>query len=197
MQRQDAKPQPLAVTEDLVRILQRLVSQKFRDLAGHTVHKEVFPALAEVDALRRSEMLAVTADKLQGNILTIDAALVSNDEGEFILKTTKTTSSTREIWVPDYVADLIRKNGVAFDGFAGNVLRYLHRAQDALGLPRCRLHDLRHYYVSMSHSLGIPDAYIQQAVGHSSIQTTRNVYLHAQTEKIEDMERRAADFLIK
>lgn len=147
--------------------------------------------------LRRSEMLAVTADKLQGNILTIDAALVSNDEGAFILKTTKTTSSTREIWVPDYVADLIRKNGVAFDGFAGNVLRYLHRAQDALGLPRCRLHDLRHYYVSMSHSLGIPDAYIQQAVGHSSVQTTRNVYLHAQTEKIEDMERRAADFLIK
>jgi integrase len=147
--------------------------------------------------LRRSEMLAVTADKLQGNILTIDAALVSNDDGEFILKTTKTTSSTRQIWVPDYVADLIQKNGVAFDGFAGNVLRYLHRAQDALGLPRCRLHDLRHYYVSMSHSLGIPDAYIQQAVGHSSIQTTRNVYLHAQTEKIEDMERRAAGFLIK
>lgn len=146
--------------------------------------------------LRRSEMLAVTSEKLKGNILTIDGAIVSNDAGEYLLKTTKTESSTREIYVPDRVAHLIRLNGVAYDGFAGSVLRYLHKTQDALGLPRCRLHDLRHYYVSMSHSLGIPDAYIQKSVGHSSVRTTQNVYLHAQTEKLEEMEKRAADFIL-
>ncbi len=145
--------------------------------------------------LRKSEAIAVKASDIKGNILTIDSALVVNEDGEYIEKTTKTTSSTREIWLPDYLVKMIKKRGQAYTGFPGNILRYLHRTQDALGIPRCKLHALRHYYVSHAHELGIPDAAIAAAVGHVNTNTTRAIYLHAQNEKQTKREKKAAKFL--
>lgn len=145
--------------------------------------------------LRRSEAIAVTADDLNGNILTIDKAIVVNDQNEYVEKTTKTTSSTRSIFLPPYLVNLLKTQGKAYDGFPGNILRELHRVQDRIGVPRCKLHALRHYYVSMAHSMGVPDAYIMEAVGHSSIETTRNIYLHAQKDKSVEMQKKVANSL--
>lgn len=149
--------------------------------------------------LRRSETLAVTKDDIkktkEGYKLIIDKAKVVTNTGEYVVKTTKTESSTREIYIPEYLAKLIQEKGVAYNGHANSVARYLHRVQDEIGVPRCKLHALRHYYVSMSHSLGIPDAYIAKAVGHSSTITTRNIYLHAQKDKEQELQKKAANFL--
>lgn len=145
--------------------------------------------------LRKSEALCITSDDLDGNMLTINKAKVVNKEGDYVMKTTKTTSSTRTIYIPDYLRDLINERGKVYEGFPGNILRHLHRTQDSLGIPRCRLHDLRHYYVSMAHTQGIPDIYIAKAVGHSSTETTRKIYLHAQKDKELDMQEKAASFL--
>ena len=145
--------------------------------------------------LRRSEICALTLDDLKGNMLTINKALVSNSEKEFVIKSTKTTEGTRQIFIPDYVADLIRKQGYVYKGFPGNILRYLGRAQDALGIPHFKLHALRHYYASMSHSLGIPDSYIMQAGGWKSDSSLKNVYRHAMEDKKEEMQAFAAQYI--
>ena len=148
-----------------------------------------------VCGMRKSEIIAITSEDLNGNMLTISKAKVINDKHEYVEKTTKTTSSTRTIWIPDYVADLLRRKGFAYEGFPGNILRDLHRVQDRLGINRCKLHALRHYYVSHAHSCGVPDAYIAEAVGHASINTTRNIYLQAQQDKSIEMQKKAMSSL--
>lgn len=170
--------------EDVKRILQYAKGSKYE-----------IPLLLATFGLRRSEICALTLDDLDGNILTINKALVMNESKEFVIKSTKTTEGTRQIYLPDYVVELIRQNGKIYDGFPGNILRYLSRAQDALGIKHFRLHALRHYYASMSHSLGIPDSYIMQAGGWKSDNTLKRVYRHAMDDKKEEMQEFAAQYI--
>lgn len=153
--------------------------------------------LLTIYGLRKSEAIAVTSDDIKGNLLTISHALVVNSNGEYVEKKTKTTAGTRTIWIPTELATMIKSKGKAYYGFPGNILRYLHRTQDALGINRCKLHALRHWYVSMSHAIGTPDSALAATVGHSSSITTRNVYLHAQRDKQEMYERNASDVIMK
>lgn len=153
------------------------------------------PLILATFGLRRSEICALTLNDLNGNILTISKALVVNENKEFVLKSTKTTEGTRQIYLPDYLVKLINQNGKIYDGFPGNILRYLSRAQDALGIKHFRLHALRHYYASMSHSLGIPDSYIMQAGGWKSDSTLKHVYRHAMDDKKDEMQEFAAQYI--
>lgn len=137
--------------------------------------------------LRKSEALAVTAEKITTidgrNFLTINEALVVSEDNTYQLKTTKTVSSTRTIWIPEELARRIKSQGAAYTGFPGNLLRALHRFQDSLNINRCKLHALRHYYVSAAHAAGVPDATIAHTVGHANIATTQAIYTHAQRDK--------------
>lgn len=149
-----------------------------------------------VYALRRSEVCAVTVDDLNGNILTIHQSLVVGEKGGLVLKdTNKTELSTRDIYVDDRIVQLLQEQKKGFSGYPGDILRELHRVQDRLGIPRCRLHDLRHYYVSMAHSLGIPDKYIMAAGGWKTEHVLKRVYMHAQEEKEQDMMKFASDYI--
>ena len=170
--------------DDVKRILEKVKGTKYE-----------VPLLLATFGLRRSEICALTLDDLDGNTLTIDKALVLNKDSEFVVKTTKTTEGTRQIYIPDYLADLIRQQGYIYRGFPGNILSYLNRCQDSLGIPRFRLHALRHYYASMAHSIGIPDSYIMQAGGWKSDTTLKRVYRHAMEDKQVDMQKLAADYV--
>jgi integrase len=148
-----------------------------------------------VYGMRRSEICALLASDLDGNTLTIDKALVLNDQNEYVIKNTKTTDGTRRIYVSDYVADLIRSTGFIYRGDPHSINEYLHRAQDRLGIERFSLHKLRHYYASMSHSLGIPDAYIMESGGWKSDAVLKKVYRKAQQDKAAEMQRFASDYI--
>lgn len=153
------------------------------------------PLLLATFGLRRSEICALTLDDINGNMLTINKAMVLNADGEFIIKSTKTVDGTREIYLPDNIIQLINENGKIYDGFPGQILKFLNRTQDKLGIPRFRLHALRHYYASMSHSLGIPDSYIMQAGGWKSDTTLKMVYRHAMDDKKMEMQSFAAQYI--
>lgn len=170
--------------EDVKRILSKAKGTRYE-----------IPLLLATLGLRRSEICALTPEDLDGNTLTVNKALVTNSENEFVLKTTKTTEGTRQIYIPDYLANLIREQNVIYNGFPGNILSYLNRTQDALGIPRFKLHALRHYYASMAHSIGIPDSYIMQAGGWKSDTTLKRVYRHAMEDKKESMQKIAADYV--
>lgn len=138
--------------------------------------------------LRRSEAISVTPSDINGNTLTINKATVLSEDRKFREKTTKTESSTREIYIPDYLVNLINQQGCAYKGYPDAILKYVYRTQDRLGIHRCKLHALRHYYVSKAHSLGVPDATIAKSVGHSNIATTQRIYTHPQTDKQTEYE---------
>ena len=46
------------------------------------------------------------------------------------------------------------------------------------GLPKMRVHDLRHTYASLMLALGKPLIYVQRQLGHHSIQITADTYSH-------------------
>ncbi len=56
--------------------------------------------------------------------------------------------------------------------------RVFYRLLEKAGLRRIRLHDLRHTYASLLIQQGESLAYVQEQLGHSSIQVTVDVYGH-------------------
>jgi integrase len=94
---------------------------------------------------------------------------------------------------PGYVdVDLVfaRADGVALDpdGVTGAFERLVRRA----GLPRIRLHDLRHTHATLALSAGVHPKVVQERLGHSNITTTMDVYSHAIPAMQEDAASRVA-----
>ena len=171
--------------EDIQRILARAKGTRYE-----------IPLLLATLGLRRSEICALTPDDLNGNTLTINKALVENDDGKFIVKPyNKTTEGTRKILIPDYLADLIREKGEIYTHSPNQIYENLCKYQKELGIPHFRLHDMRHYYASMSHSLGIPDSYIMAGGGWKSDNTLKYVYRHAMESKKGEMQEFVADYI--
>lgn len=138
--------------------------------------------------LRKGELLAITPADVKDNAVTIDKALAITEDGSYDVKTTKTESGVRTVVIGKELADEIKKRGCVYEGFPGNILRYLHRAQDAVGVPRFKLHAFRHYYVSMCHAMGIPDVYIIKSIGHRTDTTLKRVYRHELAEETKKIQ---------
>lgn len=145
--------------------------------------------------MRRSEICALTLDDINGNIVTINKAKVLDKNKKWVIKTTKTEDSSREIWVPDELVTKIREKGSIYDGHPNDISDYLDSLLTKLGIPHFSVHKLRHYYASMSHSLGIPDVYIMKAGGWKSDNVLKNVYRHAMKDKESEMQQFAGEYL--
>ena len=144
------------------------------------------PIILAAFGLRRSEICALTVDDLTGNVLTVNKALVEGPDG-FSVKTTKTTDSTRDVVIPDYLADLIRQQGYVYDGCPGAIRNYLSNVQKKLGIQHFPLHKLRHFYASYLHSLGYSDKQIQDMGGWKTTEVLRSVYTHSmELQKAKD-----------
>ncbi len=132
--------------------------------------------LAAFGTLRRSEICGLTADDIDGNILHINKALVYTDNKEWIVKTTKTTSSIRDVDMPDNVIKSLPTSGKLVNLNPSQITHRFSRTLKTLNIQSFRFHDLRHYAASMMHALGIPDVYIMQRGGWSSDNTLKQIY---------------------
>lgn len=129
--------------------------------------------------LRLSEICALTLSDLEGCRLRIDKAKVPNELGEYVIKTTKTTDSTRDIIIPAEIADKIREQGFIYDGDPQMITKTLHKMQKRLGIPAFSVHKLRHFFASYMHSKGYTDKQIQAAGGWKTDNIMKTVYQHA------------------
>lgn len=130
-------------------------------------------------SLRRSEILALTPEDIDGNILTINKAMVQNTEKEWVIKETKTSAGTRKIYIPDTLVQEIREQGYIYNRHPNRMRKALQRYQDRLGIPRFRFHDLRAYFASYAHQHGISEQTIMETGGWRSAETLRKVYRHS------------------
>lgn len=133
--------------------------------------------------LRRSEICAITADDLDGSTLMINKALVYGSDCQWHIKPTKTAAGTRTILIDDGLADLIRQNGKAFDGWPNNIYIVLQNVQDDLGIPRFPLHYFRHWYATTMHAMGVSDADIMASGGWKTDHVMKTVYRHEKEQK--------------
>ena len=172
----DAKTVYIPSEDDVKRLLNEFKGHKY----------EPFIILGTL-GLRRSEICALTPADLNGNVLTINKALVQNENKVWVIKKTKTEASTRTIVIPEHVADMLRANGFYTDN-PENLYFALRRAQKRLGIESFPFHKLRHFFVSYMHNLGYTDKQIQEFAGFKTTETLRNVYQHAmEMDKVKSM----------
>lgn len=125
------------------------------------------PLWLAVFGLRRSEICALlTKDLNKNNIVTVNKAKVRDRDGNFVIKTTKTTDSTRDVIITPYVADLIRQlpEGEVYPYSPNQINAYLHRVQEKLEIEPFSLHKIRHYFASTAREI-MGDAYVEKLGG--------------------------------
>jgi hypothetical protein len=67
--------------------------------------------------------------------------------------------------------------------------RWFEQHARRAGLPRIRLHDLRHSYASAALAAGVPAKVISERLGHATIAVTMDIYSHV----LPGLDREAAD----
>ena len=145
--------------------------------------------------MRRSEICALSPDDLDGDVVHINKAKVMNEKREWVMKTTKTTESTRSIIIPMELADKIREQGYVYQGHPNSIDKKLKRIEQSLGIPHFSLHKLRHYFASEMSALGVPEADILKMGGWETDHVMKSVYRHAMMDKEEQAKRNASEKL--
>lgn len=178
-------------------ILRTTLPQKVKYEAYTPTENEVKKVLSEVKGteyeiayrlgcygMRRGEICALDPSDLDGNMLNISKSKVLNDKNTWIIKPIpKTTGSQRTIYIDDELAGMIKKQGFAFNDHPNRLNHHLHRLLKRLNIPIFRFHDMRAYYASMAHALGIPDAYIMANGGWTSTNIMNRVYKRTFSDK--------------
>ena len=150
------------------------------------------PIILACYGLRRSEICALTLDDLDEDVISVSKALVLNENKEWVVKTTKTTASTREIVIPIEIADKIREQGYIYKGAPGKITDFLLAAQKKLGLPHFSIHKLRHYFASKMSAMNVPEADIIRMGGWETDHVMKRIYRHLMEDKNKKAQREAA-----
>ena len=148
------------------------------------------PLLVDLySGMRISELLALEWTDIDNihNTITVNKQYYKGN-----LSTTKTYKSTRKISVPEFVIKKLYElkssqkisSKIIFCGETGNyinqgkfVAHWFKKAMDMMGLDY-NFHCLRHTYATYLLSNGVPLKFVQEQLGHSTPQTTLNVYNH-------------------
>lgn len=142
-----------------------------------------------VMGMRRGEIAAATLGDLNGNILTVKSATYTDDKNNHGIKTTKTTDSTRNIFLPDELVKRINEQGYIYDGAESRLWASLSDMQAILGIKHFRFHDLRAYFATYAHLMGIPDRVIQDTAGWKTDYTMKKIYRRTQEQTNQEKQK--------
>lgn len=131
--------------------------------------------LAAFGSLRRGEICALTAEDISGNRIRVNKSMVRDTDGYWHIKPmAKTDESNRIVIVPEFVPKYLT---IPVGLHPEQVSNRFRRAVRSCGCSQhFRFHDLRHYYVSIAHALGVPDAYIMAMGGWKTDNVMHRVY---------------------
>ena len=147
--------------------------------------------------IREGELLALTPSDFdfEKRTVTINKSY-QRLNGQDLITTPKTEKSNRVITMPQFLAEEVQDYikmlyGIEPDDRMFTVTKsYLHREMDRgskeAGVPRIRIHDIRHSAVSLLIDMGFSATAIADRVGHESIDITYN-YAHLFPSKQTEM----------
>lgn len=148
--------------------------------------------------LRMSEIRGLTWDCIQGDYVHIKQAKVKGEDGD-VMKQPKTVSGNRVLKLPKEIKELLERETHRSEFITQMSSRkiYGHFSKicaDA-GIQHFRFHDLRHYNASLMLSLGIPDKYAMERMGHATNNMLKTVYQHTMSDKRKEVDDAIESFL--
>lgn len=145
-------------------------------LAAASPNMKTAIMLAAFCGLRRGEIAALTDSDIHDNVLHVSKSAVIDSNHQTVIKTPKTYHSDRIVMMPDIVKNHLEgKVGKICPIALSTITREFDALRDRLGM-KCRFHDLRHYYASILHAIGVPDQYIMEQGGWKSDFMLKAVY---------------------
>lgn len=145
--------------------------------------------LAATGSLRRSEISAVRQKNVTDTGIYIKSAIVQDKDKKWVEKIPKTDAGYRFCPLPAEIVKKLRAvepidNDDRIVRLNPNqIYNRFQTIQRRAGTPHIRFHDLRHYYASILHAIGVPDKYIMQYGGWSTDTVLKNVYQHVMDDK--------------
>jgi integrase len=163
--------------------------------------------------LRLGELLGLRWENvdLDARTISVERSL-ARVKGKFLPLDPKTEKSSRHGIIPKRAVDALRHRravqtserwaaGDAWQNehdyvfttpkgrelYSGDAMRLLRSFLDEAGLPRIRFHDLRHTYATLALQAHVPMKVVQEALGHSSMLITANLYSHVTPGMIEEL----------
>lgn len=154
--------------------------------------------LAGICGLRRGEIFGlrfIDVDPINFKISIFQTKVRFNKK--WIIKAPKNETSARTISVPEFVTSAISTYLISlkvvpeliFSEFQPDAYsKHFSKLLDTHNLPHIRFHDLRHFNAIIMLKYGVPDKVASGRLGHSQVQTTREIYQHV----LPDMDRQAS-----
>lgn len=166
---------------------------------------EALLVVALATGMRQGELLGLSWRDvdLDAGTISVRASLVPTSRGLELLEP-KTARSRRRIEIEPRVAAALRRHraaqemerrvaadayqdrGLVFCSMIGTPLdrqhvtvRWFRPLLRTAGLPLVRWHDLRHSYASIALAQGVHPKVVQEALGHSTIAVTMDLYSHS------------------
>lgn len=134
-------------------------------------------------SLRRGEICALRDTDFRDGMVTVSKTMVRDVTGDWIIKEPKTPGSVRHVPVPDKLMAMIEgRQGKIVPFVPDQLTKKFRRAVHE----KYRFHDLRHYYASTAHYLGVPDAYIMANGGWKTDSVMKRVYREALPDKLKE-----------
>ncbi len=186
--------------------MQPLTEDQLITFFGAAKDDRLFAAyvLAATTGLRRGELLGLCWDcvNLKDGAITVQRQLLALQDGPTLEETTKSKSGRRNVSLTDdatrelkahrkrqaqemlLMGEAYQNNNLVFcseDGSCLDPREFTKRFQRLLkkaGLPKVRLHDLRHTHASLLLARGVHPKVVQERLGHSSITMTLDLYSH-------------------
>ncbi len=149
--------------------------------------------------LREGELLALTPGDIDPQAGTLAVTKTYKRIGkEDIIQPPKTEKSRRVISLPPFLVDMLQQYISTLYGIKDDqrifecvgvtaMRKTLDKYAAAAGLPRIRVHDLRHSHASLLIEQGFSPVVIRDRLGHEDIQTTLNTYSHLYPNKQEEI----------
>ena len=181
----------LPKTSKVIKFLTEKEIQEFVSVIKQFPIERYAPLLTALyTGMRISELIALEWSDID---LENNTILVNKQFYRGKLTTTKTLSSIRRVSVPDIVIKTLlqlRKqtkvlSSIVFCGSTGQYINttkfvenWFKKAARAIGKPDFNFHALRHTYATLLLSKSVSLKFVQEQLGHSTAQTTLNVYSH-------------------
>ena len=132
--------------------------------------------------------------QIRGTMQRIRTFQQEDKKTKIIISDPKSRSSNREIPVPSYLLDYLKKLKGNGEGYilAGKKKEYLEprtlqyrfkKILEQLGIPYFNFHMLRHIFATNCISRGFDMKTLSELLGHSNITTTMRIYVHSDMER--------------